>query len=95
MRQCGLTVIFPDSFTGLEDSLVLLDLSGNNLTITTDTIQNLELLETLNIRDNAMSKFNAKSVLSGVQHTLRKLDINGADETLTIQDLRRLHFEFK
>lgn len=89
MRHCGLTTISPESFNGIEDSLVLLDLSGNNLTVNSNAFQRLNLLETLYLKDNPLQSFDAKAVLDGFEHILRKLDLSGTRGSVPIQDLRR------
>lgn len=89
MRHCGITKISPESFNGIEDTLVLLDLSANNLTLNNNEFPRLELLETLHLKDNPLLNFNVKTVLNGFEQTLRKLDLSEIRGLVSLQDLRR------
>lgn len=89
MRRCGLTQIYPEAFDGLEDSLEILDLSGNNLTTLPNTVfHRLNLVSHLSLRDNPLTDFNVKDVLNGLQFTLRSLDLRETLISTSIQDLR-------
>lgn len=89
MRRCGLTQIYPEAFDGLEDSLEILDLSGNNLTTLPNTVfHRLNLVSHLSLRDNPLSDISVKDVLNGLQFTLRSLDIRETVISSSIQDMR-------
>lgn len=89
MRRCGLTQLYPEAFDGLEDSLEILDLSGNNLTTLPDTVfHRLNLVSDLSLRDNPLSELNIKEVFNGLQYTLRELDLRRTSNPASLQELR-------
>ncbi|KAJ3628300.1 hypothetical protein MTP99_015615 [Tenebrio molitor] len=92
LRSCGLREISPLAFSGLENYLEVLDLSGNQITQLPDELfHRLELLKTLSLRDNALLKIDAAQLLNGFQFSLYKLDLSGSENgVISIQHLRRL-----
>lgn len=89
MRRCGLTQIYPEAFDGLEDSLEILDLSGNNLTTLPNTVfHRLNLVSHLSLRDNPLTGISIKDVFNGLQYSLRNLDLRQTHIPSSIQDLR-------
>lgn len=89
MRRCGLSQIFPEAFDGLEDSLEVLDLSGNNLTSLPNAVfHRLNLVSSLSLSDNPLSGIEVRDVLNGLQFTLRYLDLRGTAVPSSVQDLR-------
>jgi Leucine-rich repeat (LRR) protein len=91
LRSCGLREISPLAFSGLENYLEVLDLSGNQITQLPDELfHRLELLKTLSLRDNALLKIDAAQLLNGFQFSLYKLDLSGSENgVVSIQHLRR------
>ena len=94
MRHCALKEISPLAFSGLENWLEILDLSGNHISVLPDEIfHRFEVLRTLSIRDNALIKIDAVQSLNGFQFSLYSLDLSGSGNTaVAIQDLRRSNF---
>ncbi|CAH0558981.1 unnamed protein product [Brassicogethes aeneus] len=92
IRFCGLTTINPASFGGLENSLEILDLSGNNIALLPENLlHRFEFLRTLSLRDNIISKLNPIDAFNAFLFTLYKLDLRGTSNVeIKIQDLRRL-----
>lgn len=89
MRRCGLIQIYPESFDGLEDSLEILDLSGNNLTTLPNTVfHRLNLVTHLSLRDNPIADLNIKDLLNGLQYSLRSLDLRRTYKIFSIPELR-------
>lgn len=89
MRRCGLTQLYPEAFDGLEDSLEILDLSGNNLTtLPSSVFHRLNLAADLSLRDNPLTDLNVREVFNGLQYTLRELDLRRTSIPSSIQDLR-------
>lgn len=90
MRRCGLTQLYPEAFDGLEDSLEILDLSGNNLTTLPNTVfHRLNLVSHLSLRDNPLSELNnVRDVLNGLQYSLREFDVRRTSFPPSVQDLR-------
>lgn len=89
LRYCDLTHVSPLAFAGLENSLEILDLSGNRITEITDLFHGLEILKTLSLRDNLIEKLD--SSLHGFQFSLTKLDLSGNTKLgVSFQELRKL-----
>lgn len=94
LRSCGLIKISPAAFSGLENYLELLDLSGNNISLLPqDVFHRFELLRTLSLRDNMIENLNPTEAFNGFQFTLYKLDLSGTNNLpISIQELRRQVF---
>ncbi|XP_057660247.1 chaoptin isoform X2 [Diorhabda carinulata] len=92
LRSCGLTTVNPMAFSGLENSLEILDLTGNNISLLPETVFHLlQLLRTLSLRDNDIQKLNPIETFNGFQFTLYNLDLSGTENAVvSLQDLRRL-----
>ncbi|XP_018322079.2 chaoptin [Agrilus planipennis] len=92
MRGCEINEISPLAFDGLENSLHVLDLSGNNITaLHHEIFHRFDVLRTVSLKDNLITDFNPVETFNGFQYTLYKLDISGTKNALiSIQDLRRL-----
>lgn len=94
MRHCRLEFIEPSAFSGLESSLQVLDISGNNITTLPDRLFNsFDLLRTLNLKDNKMiSIYPQTTTFTSFQYSLSKLDLTGDRNGPTnLQEVRRLN----
>jgi Leucine-rich repeat (LRR) protein len=93
IRHCRLDFIEPSAFSGLESSLKVLDLSGNNITTLPEKLFNsFDLLHTLNVKDNKIhSIYPNGNVFTGFQYSLLKFDITGDRNGPTnLQELKRM-----
>ncbi|CAH1974718.1 unnamed protein product [Acanthoscelides obtectus] len=92
LRGCGLTEVEPSAFSGLENYLELLDLSGNNISnLPQDIFHRFESLRTLSLRDNVLKDLNPVETFISFQFTLYELDLSGSENMpFSLQDLRRL-----
>lgn len=90
MRNCNLKEISPLAFSGLENFLEVLDLSGNHISSLSDEIfQALGLLKTLSLRENTLLKLNAIQSINGAQFSLYHLDLSGQNAPVSLQELKR------
>lgn len=91
MRHCKLDFIEPTAFSGLESSLQILDLSGNNITtLPENLLRSLDFLALLNLRDNLIRSVFPHS--SGYQSDVQRLDVSGArNEPFSLQELRKFN----
>jgi Leucine-rich repeat (LRR) protein len=93
MRHCQLEFIEPSAFSGLESTLQVLDMSGNNITTLPDKLFNsFDLLRTLNLKDNkVLSIYPHSTTFTSFQYSLLKLDLTGDRNGPTnLQEIRRL-----
>ncbi|XP_015839467.1 chaoptin isoform X1 [Tribolium castaneum] len=92
LRDCGLTEISPLAFSGLENFLEILDLSGNHISsLSDDVFQRLELLKTLSLRENTLKQLNAVQSLNGARFSLYHLDLSGNENApVSLQELKKL-----
>lgn len=93
IRYCHLDYIEPSAFSGLESSLQVLDLSGNNITTLPEKIlTSFDFLGSINIRDNKIpSLFPQGGGYAGFQSDLYQLDLSGERNGPTnTQDLKKL-----
>lgn len=93
IRHCRLDFIEPLAFSGLESSLQILDLSGNNITTLPETLfGSFDLLGVVNVRDNKLFSIFPQSVgFASFSSDLYKLDVSGERNGATnLQDIRRL-----
>lgn len=93
MRHCRLEIIEPSAFSGLESTLQVLDMSGNNITALPDKLFNsFDLLRTLNLKDNkVISIYPHSTTFTSFQYSLLKLDLSGDKNGPTnLQEIRRL-----
>lgn len=93
IRHCKLDHIDPNAFNGLESSLQVLDISGNNITALPDQLfSSFDLLRHLNVKDNKIySIFPQGIAFPGFQYSLFKLDLSGNRNGPTnLQDLRKM-----
>ncbi|XP_011498419.1 PREDICTED: chaoptin [Ceratosolen solmsi marchali] len=92
LTDCDLYDIDSSDFMGLESSLELLDLSGNNLTSLPNHIfQQYDYLRTLIFRENRIQTFNPSEVFNGFQYSLYNLDLSGnKNGIISLQDLRQM-----
>ncbi|XP_046834184.1 chaoptin-like [Vespa crabro] len=90
--DCNLIDVNSADFTGLETSLELLDLSGNNITnLQNHIFQEFDFLRTLIFRDNRIDTFSPVEVFNGFQYSLYNLDLSGKENTvISLQDLRQM-----
>ncbi|XP_058788857.1 chaoptin isoform X2 [Phymastichus coffea] len=98
LTDCDLYDVDSPDFMGLESSLELLDLSGNNLTSLPNRIfQQYDYLRTLIFAENHIVTFNpilnysAAEVFNGFQYSLYHLDLSGQQNgQISLQDLRTM-----
>ncbi|XP_014217165.1 chaoptin-like isoform X2 [Copidosoma floridanum] len=90
--DCDIYEIESTDFMGLESSLELLDLAGNNLTSLPNSVfQNYDNLRTLVFRENLVDTFNPSEVFNGFQYSLYNLDLTGKKNGMvSLQDLRQM-----
>lgn len=93
IRHCLLDFIEPTAFSGLEGSLQVLDLSGNNITTLPEALfTSFDLLQYINIKENKIHSLFPHSTVTftGFQYSLTKLDMTGDKNGPTnFQDIRR------
>lgn len=91
LRNCGLSLISPSAFTGLENSLELLDLSGNNISfLPHEVFHRFQFIRTLLLRDNTLKGLKPTETFNGFQFTMNKLDLSGTKNApVALQELRR------
>lgn len=91
MRDCSLTHVSPEVFSGLENYLQILDLSGNNITgLEDDFLIKLISLRSLSLSDNLLKGFASIEAINGLQHTLHELDLSGLrNGPVSLDKLRR------
>lgn len=93
LRHCHLSYIAPSAFSGLESSLQVLDISGNNITTLPEKIlTSFDFLGSINIRDNKIpSLFPQGGGYAGFQSDLYQLDLSGElNGPTNTQDLKKL-----
>jgi Leucine-rich repeat (LRR) protein len=93
VRHCRLDFIEPSAFSGLENSLQVLDMSGNNITTLPDNLFNsFDLLQSLNVKENKiLSIFPHSATFTSFHYSLLKLDLTGDKNGPTnISELKRL-----
>ncbi|XP_012061414.1 PREDICTED: chaoptin [Atta cephalotes] len=91
LSDCDLLEINSANLVGLESSLELLDVSGNNITMLPNHLfQEFDLLRTLIFRENRINTFSPTEVFSGFQY-LYNLDLSGKQNSMiSLQDLRQM-----
>ncbi|KAG5318298.1 CHAO protein, partial [Pseudoatta argentina] len=91
LSDCDLLEINSANLAGLESSLELLDVSGNNITMLPNRLfQEFDLLRTLIFRENRINTFSPTEVFSGFQY-LYNLDLSGKQNgMISLQDLRQM-----
>ncbi|GAB0092362.1 hypothetical protein DMENIID0001_073520 [Sergentomyia squamirostris] len=92
LRHCQLDFISPSAFGGLENTLQVLDMSGNNLSSIPEILfQQLFSLKSLGLRENRIKSIIPMEMFNGFQSTLLKLDLSGDTNAITsFQDLKRM-----
>ncbi|XP_014224745.1 chaoptin isoform X2 [Trichogramma pretiosum] len=90
--DCDLYEIDSPDLMGLESSLELLDLSGNNLTFIPNLVfQEFDYLRTLIYRENHIDTFNPSQAFNGFQYSMYNLDLSGRKNgMIALQDLRHM-----
>ncbi|XP_051160683.1 chaoptin isoform X1 [Leptopilina boulardi] len=95
--DCDLLEVNSENFAGLESSLELLDLSGNNITeLPPHLFQEFDFLRTLIFRENNIDSFapatnNVSEVFNGFQYSLYNLDLSGKKNSMVaLQNLRQM-----
>ncbi|KAG7188011.1 hypothetical protein KM043_017654 [Ampulex compressa] len=90
--DCDLLDVNSLDFAGLEASLELLDLSGNNITeLPNHLFQEFDFLRTLIFRENRIETFSPVEVFNGFQYSLYNLDLSGKKNgIISLQDLRQM-----
>ncbi|XP_018348156.1 PREDICTED: chaoptin isoform X1 [Trachymyrmex septentrionalis] len=91
LSDCDLLEINSANLAGLESSLELLDVSGNNITVLPNRLfQEFDFLRTLIFRENRINTFSPTEVFSGFQY-LYNLDLSGKQNSMiSLQDLRQM-----
>uniref|UniRef100_A0A1Q3FSG3 Putative conserved secreted protein n=1 Tax=Culex tarsalis TaxID=7177 RepID=A0A1Q3FSG3_CULTA len=89
IRHCGLDFISPEAFAGLESSLQILDLSGNNLTHLADNLfKGFDYLRFLNLKDNVIKQLDQRQASPFAGLNLFKLDTTGhQNQPFTLREL--------
>ncbi|XP_058444042.1 chaoptin [Malaya genurostris] len=92
IRNCGLDFISPEAFSGLESSLQVLDMSGNNLTHIADNMfQGFDNLRFLSIKDNLIKQLDLRNASPFAGVNLFKLDTTGnQNKPLTLKQLSEM-----
>ncbi|KFB38898.1 AGAP000019-PA-like protein [Anopheles sinensis] len=92
VRHCGLDYLLEDAFSGLENSLQVLDLSGNNLTEVSETLfQGFDNLRYLNVKDNLLRHADQRNASPFARLNLNRLEAFGKDnKPVTLDDLRSM-----
>ncbi|XP_037867501.1 chaoptin isoform X1 [Bombyx mori] len=101
LRDCSISDLSPAAFAGLENSLISLDLSENNLTMVSKFMLNkLDSLRFLNLRENKvdisllttnMPSEYQQSAFNSFQYRLFSLDVSGANSIeISLQDAKRM-----
>ncbi|XP_039308071.1 chaoptin isoform X2 [Solenopsis invicta] len=92
LSDCDLMEINSANLAGLESSLELLDVSGNNITALPDRLfQEFDFLRTLVFRENRIETFSPTEIFNGFQYSLYNLDLSGKQNSMiSFQDLRRM-----
>ncbi|XP_066585681.1 chaoptin [Prorops nasuta] len=90
--DCHLPEVNSMKFAGLESSLELLDLSGNNITeLPVRLFQEYDFLRTLIFRENRIENFPPMEVFNGFQYSLYNLDLSGRENSvISLQELRQM-----
>ncbi|XP_072751646.1 chaoptin isoform X2 [Anoplolepis gracilipes] len=90
--DCNLLEINSANLIGLESTLELLDVSGNNITTLPNRLfQEFDFLHTLIFRENRIDTFSPTEVFNGFQYSLYNLDISGKQNgIISLQDLRQM-----
>jgi len=82
LRDCGIMELAPGAFNGQDQTLLLLDMSGNNLTqLPQGIFQNLHYLQTLSLRDNMIFNLNLQEAFNSMKQILF-LDLGGPDNSV-------------
>jgi Leucine-rich repeat (LRR) protein len=89
IRHCKLDFIDPSAFSGLESSLQILDLSGNNITaLPENLLRAFDFLAMLNVKDNRIRTIFPKN--AAILSDMQRLDISGENhDPINLQELRR------
>ncbi|XP_020278724.1 chaoptin [Pseudomyrmex gracilis] len=92
LSDCDLLEISSANLAGLESSLELLDVSGNNITmLPSHLFQEFDFLRTLVFRENRIDTFSPIEVFNGFQYSLYTLDLSGRQNgVISLQDLRQM-----
>lgn len=90
IRHCKLDFIEPSAFAGLESSLQVLDMSGNNITTLPEKVLRLDFLSLLNVKDNLIRSVLPQS--AGFTSDVQRLDVSGEKmDAYNLQELRRFN----
>ncbi|XP_055324765.1 chaoptin [Sitodiplosis mosellana] len=81
IRHCGLSFVSPASFDGLDRTLQILDISGNNLTaLPMEFLKGFTEFKALNIKDNKFGsnkEMQLSEVFSAIWPYIEKFDMSG------------------
>ncbi|XP_055618814.1 chaoptin [Toxorhynchites rutilus septentrionalis] len=91
IRHCGLDTISPQAFSGLESSLKILDLSGNNITHLSNTLFNgFDNLRFFNLKDNVIKQVD-RNASPFTNLNLYRLDTTGnQNQPVTLEHLSKM-----
>uniref|UniRef100_A0A182M164 LRRCT domain-containing protein n=1 Tax=Anopheles culicifacies TaxID=139723 RepID=A0A182M164_9DIPT len=89
VRHCDLDHVQPEAFSGLENFLQVLDLSGNNLTEVADNLfRGFDNLRYLNVKDNLLRLPDQRNASPFARLNLHRLEAVGQrNQPLTLADL--------
>ncbi|XP_050075895.1 chaoptin [Anopheles maculipalpis] len=89
VRHCDLDHIQPEAFSGLENYLQVLDLSGNNLTVVADNLfSGFDNLRYLNVKDNLLSHPDQRNASPFARLNLHRLEAVGQrNQPIALADL--------
>lgn len=90
--DCDLLEINSANLAGLESTLELLDVSGNNITVLSNRLfQDFDFLHTLIFRENRINTFSPTEIFNSFQYSLYNLDLSGKQNSVvSLQDLRQM-----
>uniref|UniRef100_A0A182PNT2 LRRCT domain-containing protein n=1 Tax=Anopheles epiroticus TaxID=199890 RepID=A0A182PNT2_9DIPT len=89
VRHCDLDHVQPEAFSGLENYLQVLDLSGNNLTeVADDLFRGFENLRYLNVKDNLLRHSDQRNASPFARLNLNRLEAVGQrNQPITLAEL--------
>uniref|UniRef100_A0A182VVJ1 LRRCT domain-containing protein n=1 Tax=Anopheles minimus TaxID=112268 RepID=A0A182VVJ1_9DIPT len=89
VRHCDLDHVQPEAFSGLENYLQVLDLSGNNLTEVADNLfRGFDNLRYLNVKDNLLRHPDQRNASPFARLNLHRLEAVGQrNQPVTLADL--------
>ncbi|XP_012260603.2 chaoptin [Athalia rosae] len=97
LGDCNLMEVSSPVLFGLESSLELLDLTGNNITdLPTHLFRDFDYLRTFIFRENKVDAFTPGEVFNDFQYSLYNLDVSGKKNRIisvqSLKEMRNLRF---